>query len=255
MVIVVFAAVVVGVLVGVLGGGGSILTVPILTYLLGMEPHEAIASSLVIVGLTALFGMIPHARAGRVRWRIGVIFGAAGMVGAFLGGLLGGVLPGAVLMAAFAVMMIATSAAMLRPHRLSSIQTSFSDEPAPLQPIRIAIDGLLVGIATGVVGAGGGFMIVPALVLLAGLPMTAAVGTSLLVISMKSIAGLSGYLVTVQIDWPLVLGFSAIAIAGAQVGYWLSSRIPENSLRKCFGWFVMAMGVFIIVQEVVLTLV
>ncbi|WP_034647617.1 sulfite exporter TauE/SafE family protein [Corynebacterium sputi] len=255
MVIAVLAAVIVGVLVGVLGGGGSILTVPVLTYVLGMEPHEAIASSLVIVGLTALFGMIPHARARRVRWRIGLIFGAAGMVGAFLGGLLGGVLPGEVLMVAFAVMMIATSAAMLRPRRLPSSRTSPGGEPAPFQSVRIAIDGLLVGIATGVVGAGGGFMIVPALVLLAGLPMTAAVGTSLLVISMKSAAGLSGYLVNVQIDWPLVLGFSAIAIVGAQGGYLLASRIPEQTLRKAFGWFVMVMGVFIIVQEVLVALV
>lgn len=242
------AALVVGVLVGLLGGGGSILTVPILTYLLGMEPHEAIASSLVIVGLTALFGMIPHARAGRVRWRIGLIFGAAGMVGAFLGGLLGGVLPGVVLMVAFAAMMIATSLAMLRPRRIRGDQLEEGEKR--LNPWKIAAEGLLVGAATGVVGAGGGFMIVPALVLLAGLPMTAAVGTSLLVIAMKSAAGFSGYLVSVQIDWPLVLGFTAVAVVGAQIGFRLCSRVPEALLRTVFGWFVLAMGVFIVVQEV-----
>ena len=241
-------AAVVGVSLGLLGGGGSILTVPILTYVLGMEPREAIAASLFIVGTTSAVSMLAHARAGRVRWKTGVLFGVAGMVGAFAGGLVGGMIPGTVLMILFAVMMIATATAMIRGRKSKGADGATEERALPLA--RILLDGFLVGIATGLVGAGGGFLIVPALNLLGGLPMAIAVGTSLLVIAMKSFAGLAGYLFSVQLNWPIVLAFTATAIAGSFVGAALAGRIPERALRKGFGVFVLVMGAFVLIQEV-----
>jgi uncharacterized membrane protein YfcA len=237
-------ALLIGVSLGLLGGGGSILTVPILTYVLGMPPKEAIAASLFIVGATSLVGVVTHARAGRVQWRTGLVFGAAGMVGAFAGGILGGFIPGAVLMVLFAIMMVATALAMIRGRRAA--QTA-EHSGRPL--VRILLDGFAVGLATGLVGAGGGFLIVPALVLLGGLPMAIAVGTSLLVIAMKSFAGLGGYLFSVSLDWPIVLAVTAVAIAGSFIGSSLAGVVPEKALRKGFGWFVLAMGAFVLAQE------
>lgn len=240
-------AVAVGISLGLLGGGGSILTVPILTYIVGMDPREAIAASLFIVGVTSAVGMIPHARAGRVRWQVGAMFGVASMVGAFLGGFAGGHIPGTVLMLLFAIMMVATATAMIRGRR----KVTDGALPAGQLPLfRIILDGLAVGVATGLVGAGGGFLVVPALNLLGGLPMAVAVGTSLLVIALKSFAGLGGYLLSVQFDWPIVLAFTAFAVAGSFAGSALAGRIPERSLRKGFGYFVLAMGAIVLVQEV-----
>ncbi len=237
----------VGVSLGLLGGGGSILTVPILSYVLGMEPREAIAASLFIVGATSAVSMIGHARAGRVRWKTGALFGAAGMAGAFAGGLLGGVIPGAVLMVLFAVMMIVTATAMIRGRRQRDGAAPAAEQQRAI--MRILLDGFLVGIATGLVGAGGGFLIVPALTLLGGLPMAIAVGTSLLVIAVKSFAGLGGYLLSVQLHWPIVLAFTATAVAGSFAGVALAGRIPERALRTGFGVFVLVMGAFVLVQE------
>lgn len=244
-IIVVALAVLVGLSLGLLGGGGSILVVPLLTYIGGLDPKEAIATSLFVVGATSLVSLFGHARKGNVQWRTGLIFGAAGMVGAFLGGLAGGYIPGTVLMVAFAIMMIATAGAMIKGRKDRDGQSN--DHHHPLW--RILLDGLVVGAATGLVGAGGGFLVVPALVLLAGLPMTAAVGTSLLVIAMKSFAGLGGYLTSVSLDWPLVAAVTAAAIAGSFVGIRLTSVVPEKTLRKGFGFFVLIMGAFVLSQE------
>ena len=240
-------AALVGVSLGLLGGGGSILTVPILTYVLGMPPREAIAASLFIVGATSAVSMIGHAKAGRVRWKTGLLFGVAGMVGAFAGGLLGGIIPGAILMVLFAGMMIVTATAMIRGRKNQATKAADAEYKPALA--RILLDGFLVGIATGLVGAGGGFLIVPALNLLGGLPMAIAVGTSLLVITMKSFAGLSGYLFSVQLNWPIVLAFTATAIAGSFAGVALAGRVPERALRKGFGIFVLVVGAFVLVQE------
>src|SRR5690625_2501363 len=196
-------SVLIGLSLGLLGGGGPILTVPILTYVAGMNPKEAIAASLFVVGTTSAVSAISHARAGRVRWRTGLIFGAAGMVGAFGGGILGGYIPGTVLMIAFALMMVATSIAMIRGRKGARAKDASARE---LPTAKIVIEGLAVGLATGLVGAGGGFLVVPALALLGGLPMPVAVGTSLVVIAMKSFAGLAGYLTSVSLDWALVGG-------------------------------------------------
>lgn len=240
-------AVLVGLSLGLLGGGGSILAVPILTYVVGMPPREAIAASLFIVGVTSVVGLSSHARAGRVRWRTGLIFGLAAMGGAFLGGFIGGFVPGAVLMVLFAIMMIATATAMVRGPKKTREDGAEAQKSLPL--VRVILDGAVVGIATGLVGAGGGFLIVPALNLLGGLPMAVAVGTSLLVMSMKSFAGLAGYLFSVQLQWPVVLAFTAIAIVGSLIGSRLAGRIPGGSLRKGFGFFVLAMGAIVLVQE------
>ncbi len=244
-IVVVALAVLVGLSLGLLGGGGSILVVPLLTYIGGLDAREAIATSLFVVGATSLVSLAGHARKGNVQWRTGLIFGAAGMVGAFLGGLAGGYIPGTLLMIAFALMMIATAGAMIKGRKDRDGQSQTHHHPL----WRILLDGLVVGAATGLVGAGGGFLVVPALVLLAGLPMTAAVGTSLLVIAMKSFAGLGGYLTSVSLDWPLVAAVTLAAIAGSFVGIRLTSVVPERSLRKGFGVFVLLMGAFVLSQE------
>ncbi|MEX6465965.1 sulfite exporter TauE/SafE family protein [Dietzia cinnamea] len=244
-IVVVALAVLVGLSLGLLGGGGSILVVPLLTYIGGLDAREAIATSLFVVGATSLVSLAGHARKGNVQWRTGLIFGAAGMVGAFLGGLAGGYIPGTLLMIAFALMMIATAGAMIKGRKDRDGQSQTHHHPL----WRILLDGLVVGAATGLVGAGGGFLVVPALVLLAGLPMTAAVGTSLLVIAMKSFAGLGGYLTSVSLDWPLVAAVTLAAIAGSFVGIRLTSVVPERALRKGFGGFVLLMGAFVLSQE------
>lgn len=238
-------SVLIGLSLGLLGGGGSILTVPILTYVAGLDPKEAIAASLFVVGVTSAFSAISHARNRRVKWRTGLIFGAAGMAGAFLGGLAGGYIPGAVLMIAFALMMIATSVAMIRGRKNGAAKTHSGELPIG----KVIIEGLVVGLVTGLVGAGGGFLVVPALALLGGLSMPVAVGTSLVVIAMKSFAGLAGYLTTVSLDWALIGAVTLAAIAGSILGARLAGRIPEAALRKGFGIFVLVMGVFVLVQE------
>ncbi|SOC48941.1 hypothetical protein SAMN05660748_1654 [Blastococcus aggregatus] len=238
-------AVVVGVTLGLLGGGGSILMVPLLVYVAGMDAKEAIAASLVVVGVTAAVSVVGHARAGRVRWRTGLLFGTAGMAGALAGGFVGGHLPGQLLMIAFALMMVATAVAMLRGRRDVDPAKAHAELPVG----RVLLDGVVVGLVTGLVGAGGGFLVVPALALLGGLPMGVAVGTSLLVIAMKSFAGLTGYLATVSIDWALVGAITAAAVVGSLLGARLVDRIPADALRRAFGWFVLTMGAFVLVQE------
>ncbi len=236
-------AVVVGLSLGLLGGGGSILAVPLLVYVGGLGAKEAIATSLLVVGVTSVVGLVPHARAGRVRWRTGLLFGLAGMVGAYGGGRLGVLLPEVVLLVAFAVIMLATAVAMLRGQRAAQPRSG------ELPVLRVLLDGVVVGVITGLVGAGGGFLVVPALVLLGGVPMAAAVGTSLLVIGMKSAAGLAGYLSEVSLDWPLALSVTAAAVAGSLLGAQLAGRVPPDVLRRGFGWFVFVMGVVVLSQQ------
>lgn len=250
-------AVFIGMAVGLLGGGGSILTTPLLVYVAGFDPKEAITASLFVVAITSIFGLIGHARAGRVIWKTGVLFGVAGMVGAFIGGQIGSRLPGIVLLVAFAIMMGVTAVAMIRG-RKQVAGKSHGGRPI----VRILIDGLVVGLVTGLVGAGGGFLVVPALVLLGGLAMPNAVATSLLVVAMKSIAGFFGYALSfgggsvvqwnpeIQLDWPVILIVTAAAIIGALIGSRLVGLIHPDLLRKIFGWFVLVMAVFILVQEI-----
>ncbi|MDX1881977.1 sulfite exporter TauE/SafE family protein [Mycolicibacterium sp. 120270] len=238
-------AVLVGVSLGLLGGGGSILTVPLLAYVAGMDAKQAIATSLLVVGTTSAVGAISHAKAGRVQWRTGLIFGAAGMAGAYGGGLLGQFIPGSVLLLGFAAMMIATAIAMLRGRK----STTAADKAHRIPVAKVVAEGLAVGLVTGLVGAGGGFLVVPALALLGGLPMPIAVGTSLVVIAMKSFAGFGGYLASVQIDWAVAGMVTAAAVVGGLVGARLSGRLDPDLLRKAFGWFVLAMSSLILGEE------
>ncbi|MDX1620670.1 MAG: sulfite exporter TauE/SafE family protein [Nitriliruptorales bacterium] len=238
-------AILVGLSLGLLGGGGSILTVPLLVYVAGQEPKAAIATSLLVVAVTSGVAAVSHARAGRVRWRTGLLFGGAGMAGAYGGGRLAEFIPGTWLLVAFGLMMAATAFAMLR-RSPSSTRESRDDVPVG----RVLLDGAVVGLVTGLVGAGGGFLVVPALALLGGLPMTAAIGTSLLVISMKSVAGLVGYLQSVEIDWTLAAAVTVAAVAGTFVGERLAGRFSQDALRRIFGWFVVAMAAFVLGQQV-----
>ncbi|MDQ7903701.1 sulfite exporter TauE/SafE family protein [Phytohabitans sp. ZYX-F-186] len=236
---------VVGLSLGLLGGGGSILAVPLLVYVAGLPAKEAIATSLLVVGVTSAAAVLPHARAGRVRWRTGLVFGLAGMAGAYAGGRLAAYVPGAILLTGFAVMMLATAVAMIRGRRAGP------DKPVPHElPLpRVVADGVAVGLVTGLVGAGGGFLVVPALALLGGLPMPVAVGTSLVVIAMKSFAGFAGYLSTVHVQWGLAAAVTAAAVVGSLAGGRLAGRVPERALRTSFGWFVLVMGLFVLAQQ------
>lgn len=253
--LVVALAVLIGISLGLLGGGGSILAVPLLVYVAGMGAKEAIATSLLVVGVTSLAAMVGHARAGRVQWRTGVLFGLAAMAGAYLGGRLGEYVPGTWLLVGFAVMMLATAGAMIRGRRPGSASGHGRTDGTHLPIGMILLEGIVVGLVTGLVGAGGGFLVVPALVLLGGLPMPKAVGTSLLVIAMKSFAGLAGYLSVVHIDWPRASAVTAAAVAGSLIGAVLVRRVDPEALRQGFGWFVLLMGGVVLAQELPLLVV
>ena len=196
-----------------------------------------------MVAVTSAVALVPHARRGAVQWRVGAVFGVASMAGALLGGLLGARLPGALLMVLFAVMMLASAIGMIRGRKPV-------DPAAPPTPLWTSLlQGLAIGVAVGTVGAGGGFMVVPALVLLAKLPMGQAVATSVMVIAMNSVAGLAGHLTGTSLDWGWVLPVTGAAVVGALLGAPLTHRVPQTALKKGFGWFVLAMGAFVLVQE------
>jgi len=239
-------AVLVGVSLGLLGGGGSILTVPLLVYVEGMDAKAAIATSLLVVGVTSSIAAITHARAGRVRWPVAVVFGLAAMVGAYTGGRLARFIPGAVLLVAFAVIMFIAGAAMLRGRKDSPAVEGSQRVPV----LKITALGLAVGVISGLVGAGGGFLLVPALALLAGLPMPLAVGTSLVIIAMQSFAGFAGHLANEPIDWRLAGMVTAAAVVGALIGGKLVALIDPATLRKLFGWFVLLMASLMLAEEI-----
>ena len=240
-------SVLIGVSLGLLGGGGSILTVPILVYAAGLAPKDGIATSLLVVGVTSLAAMLTHARGGRVAWRVGVLFGAASMVGAYAGGRVAHFLPAQGLLAGFTLMMIVTAVAMMRPRRDTGPAQVTELRGAAL--VRASAIGVAIGLLTGVIGAGGGFVIVPALVLLSGLPMRTAVGTSLLVIAMNSFAGFAGSLSHATIHGSLALAVTFASVVGSLAGAALAGRVQPGSLRRGFAWFVLAMAVFMITKQ------
>ncbi len=237
------AALLIGLALGLLGGGGSILTLPVLVYLAGVAPKPAIAMSLFVVAVTSAVSVLPHARAGRVRWRTALLFGVAGMVGAYGGGRLAEYLPAGLLLVGFGVLMLAAAIAMIRGRRGGAT----TDREAPVA--LMALLGAAVGLVTGLVGAGGGFVIVPALTLLAGLPMVAAVGTSLLVIALQSTAGFFGHVHSVAIPWPLTIGLTIIAVVGSLLGARLAGRVSQDRLRTGFGWFLVVMSGLVLVEQ------
>lgn len=228
---------------GLLGGGGSILSVPTIHYVFGLEAHEAIATSLAVVAITGLAALIPHARAGRVRWRIGVLYAAASMSGAYGAARVARFLPSVVLLVAFGAVMLVTGVAMLR------------GRPAAATPdhrvrvVALAAQAVAVGAVAGLVGAGGGFLIVPSLVILVRLPMPQAVGTSLLVIVLNSTAAFVGTSADVPVHGRLIAAVAGIAAVGSIAGAYLASRVRPDGLRALFGWFVLIAGVILLGQE------
>jgi uncharacterized membrane protein YfcA len=235
----------IGISLGYFGGGGSILTVPLLVYVFGLGPKQAIASSLLIVCIASASGALQHARAGNLRPREGLWFGAAGMLGAYAGGRASALVDGGILLLLFAAMMLLSAAAMWRGRTAPR-----GPGPRDLRaPLKLSLQGFLVGSFTGLVGAGGGFLIVPALALWAGLPMTAAVGTSLLVIVLNTATGFAGYVTHVRVDYTLVALVATTAVAGSLLGSQLAARSNPASLRRAFAGFVMVMGCAILARE------
>jgi uncharacterized membrane protein YfcA len=238
-------AVAVGIALGLLGGGGAVLTVPVLVYVLGFPPREAVAGGLVVVGLAAAAGAVGHGRSGNVAVRTAAAFGAVAMAGSFAGARLGTRLPGAVQLTAFALVALAAAVLMaLAPGAAGDGNDADGDgaETAPRGRLLAAAAG--VGLVTGVVGVGGGFLIVPALVLLARLPMRRAVGTSLLVIALNAAAGIAGYVGAVPFRWEVLAPFAALAGVGIAVGTRLSGRVPPRVLRRAFAAMLVVVSVF-----------
>lgn len=257
------ASLVIGISLGLIGGGGSILTVPVLVYLFGVEPVLATAYSLFIVGASSLVGAIPKYRQGLVNIKTAIIFGIPSIAAVFatrkfivplipaevfqIGDFV--ITKSILMMLLFAVLMVFASVSMIREK--SKDNTEEIEEQKFNYPV-ILLEGAIVGVLTGLVGAGGGFLIIPALVLLSKLPMKQAVGTSLLIIAAKSLIGFTGDLSNYSMDWTLLSLVTGLAIVGIFIGNQLSKKIDGNKLKKGFGWFVLIMGIYIIAKELLL---
>ena len=254
------AAVLIGISLGLIGSGGSILSVPILVYFLGINPVPATAYSLFIVGITALIGSITYMKKGEISYLTAVVFAVPAFIAVFLTRKF--IIPAIPLeilsiseftlsrdifiMILFALLMIAASYSMIKGRK-----TKETEEEIKFNYPMILLEGFGVGILTGLVGAGGGFLIIPALVILAKLPMKTAVGTSLLIIAVKSLIGFIGDIGTnLTVDWLFIFYFSALAVVGILIGSYLSKFISNQKLKPAFGYFVLAMGVYIIGNEI-----
>ena len=240
-------ALLIGLVLGLLGSGGSILTVPVLVYLVGEPDKLAIAESLGIVTLISLVGALPFAWRGLVSWRNVWLFGLPGMAGAYGGAVLSTYMPGALQLVLFACVMLTAAMMMFR-------KTGPGSGSVPRAAWKVMIDGLVVGALTGLVGVGGGFLIVPALVLLGGLPMHLAIGTSLFIIAIKSVSGFVKYVDVLQdaghaIHWDLVGIFAAIGIVGSFIGGKIGAYVPQAQLKRVFAVFLVVMGAVILWQN------
>jgi uncharacterized membrane protein YfcA len=252
-------AVAIGVSLGLIGGGGSILAVPILVYVMGLTPKAAIATSLVVVGTVSLIGVIPHWWQQNVNFKTAAIFTPAAMLGAYLGARIASLplITGTIQLICFGIVMVIASVLMIRKDSNDSppAPTTSSHPPTGHAHTRkqtwlaIPLEGLGVGMLTGFVGVGGGFAIIPALVLLGNLPMKEAIGTSLLIIAFKSTTGFLGYLGQVDLNWPLMLTFTLAASIGTVAGALLTRVIPAKQLQQGFGYFVLIGAVFILVKR------
>lgn len=258
-------ALVIGMTLGLMGSGGSILTLPLLVYMLGREGDIAIAESLAIVGGIAAVGVIPHARKGLVEWRTAIIFGLPGMLGAFFGAILGGWMDNTLQLILFALVMLTAATFMFRKSKAKAAASPDDASPEAAQPdsdpeharpapVLIALQGLVVGIMTGIVGVGGGFLIVPALVLLGKLPIHRAVATSLLVIAANSAVAFVRYTTGLAdegfyVDWGIIGMFVGVGACGTFVGKAVGGRISQRALRRVFAIFLVVMGIVIMARE------
>lgn len=242
-------AVLIGLSIGLLGGGGAILAVPIFVYILGFGAKEAIASSLAVVGVTSLFGAASHWREGRVKLRIALMFGVFAMAGAYLGAQLATFFSEAAQLSLFAAVMLVSAFFMFRANQADEDEEESEEGFTGRIPLVLVLVGVAVGTLTGLVGVGGGFLIVPALTLIGKVPVKEAVGTSLLVIAMNSTAGFVGYLGKVEIQWGLLALFNVLAIVGSFTGTYLVRFVPSGALQKAFALFLVAMAIFIFYQN------
>lgn len=250
----------IGLSLGALGGGGSILTVPALVYLVGEQPAQATTSSLLIVGTTSLIALIPHARRGNVRFGQGVAFGVLGIAGSFAGSLASARVPAAVLLSAFAALMLVVAVVMLRR---SSRPSSADSQTAPtralvqLRPFRVDVGrsaqvvlaATVVGLLTGFFGVGGGFALVPALVLALAYPMRVAVGTSLLVIAINSATAVATRVADAEIDWATVGVFTAAAVLGSLIGGRIAARVRPQVLTRAFAVLLFGVAIYMAVRS------
>ncbi|WP_018587308.1 sulfite exporter TauE/SafE family protein [Salinispora arenicola] len=256
----------IGAVLGALGGGGAILTVPALVYLLGQEPRDATTSSVIIVGLTAVVGAVGHARSGHVRWRTGLPFGVTGFTAAIAGTAANQYVEPHILLLGFAALMTIAAIGMLaHAHHATSLHDTFGDglatgstartgaaqltRPEPARSgtgiaVKVAVVGLLVGFLTGLFGAGGGFVIVPALVLVLGLPMPTAVGTSLLIIAINSAASLATRAGHAHFEWPIILPFTIAAMAASLAGKKIADRLPGTVSTRAFAVLILAVAAY-----------
>ncbi len=251
------AALLVGLVIGALGGGGAIITVPVLVHLLGQSPHEATTSSLVIVGTTALIALVPHFRQGDLRVGQGLAFGLLGTAGSVAGSALSARIPGDLLLLLFAALMVLVGVLMARKalHPSTDVDPDEPTEPMmTLRPLtcacprvaKVVVTATLVGLLTGLLGVGGGFVLVPALVLVLSLPMRAAVGTSLLVIAVNSVTAFTTRVTmgSEPIDWPLVGTFTAVAVLGSLAGARLATRLPARAQTGAFAALLLVVAVY-----------
>lgn len=227
------------------------LTVPILIYVLHVPVKEAIAMSLGVVGLVALIGFLSHLKQRTVAPRVAFVFGPFAVVAAFAGARLAKHIPSKIQLIVFAIVGLAGSVLMLRGgfKRESATAVAYEFHPDKRTLVLLALQGLFVGFLTGIIGVGGGFLIVPALVLIAGLPMRIAIGTSLLVITMNALAGFAGYIGHIPIDWNLVAWFTAVAALGSIIGTYFSKRVPQQRLRQVFGYLLIAVSIYVLYRR------
>ena len=252
-----FLAIAIGASLGLIGGGGSILAVPVLVYVMGVAPKTAIAMSLVIVGTVSFLGAIPHWRLGNVRLKTALLFAPAAMLGSYLGARLAALpfITDTVQMGLFATTMLLAAVLMIyKSVQPSPTVSELEQDSQPTSKHRhvwfwVALEGLGVGLLTGLVGVGGGFAIVPALVWLENIPIKQAVGTSLLIIGLKSATGFLGYLGQVELDWQLMASFTLAASGGTLLGVYFVSSIKAQQLQKGFGGFLLLIAGFILWQN------
>lgn len=263
----ILAGMVTGMVLGLFGSGGSIIALPALLYLLDVAPKSAIAMSLGVVGVTATIAAIDHWRRGNVVIRVALVFSLFGMMGTFAGARLGLLTPVIIQLGLFALVMYAAAWRMLKPAKLNPAgpaavpgvvttadgTVAFSHCHDFFSPCmgHIALHGIGVGILTGLVGVGGGFLIVPALVLLSGIPMKQAVGTSLVIVAAKSYAGFAGYMGGVPIDYALMGAFTAVTVVGSFIGTRLAGYVSQAALKKAFAWFLVGVASYILLKSVV----